>query len=150
MHSLGERKMDPSTPCSASIECGGRRSTLAESISAGFLRRLRLRSMPPCVASGRTESIIAQVQMFRCSSEPPADAAVKVRNERIKSKRQMRGANNLRLLETAHMIFTKLLTCGIVSTVPYVTEPKETLEPPHVGCYKEDMITERRAACVRG
>src|SRR5687767_996316 len=81
MHSLGERKMEPSTPCSASIECGGRRSTLAGSISAGFLRRLRLRSMPPCVASGRTESIIAQIQTFRCSSEQPADAAARIRRE---------------------------------------------------------------------
>jgi hypothetical protein len=36
--------------------------------------------------------------------------------KRSNSKRQTAGANNLRLLKTAHTIFTKLLTGKILST----------------------------------
>src|SRR5262245_37515212 len=44
MHSLGERKMQPSTPCSASMEWGGRRLTLAGSARSIFVLRLCLKS----------------------------------------------------------------------------------------------------------
>src|SRR4051812_31494113 len=49
MHSWGESKIQPSTPCSASIECGGRRSTLeASAISERLvLRGAFLRSGAP-------------------------------------------------------------------------------------------------------
>src|SRR5436190_24322317 len=49
MHSWGERRIQPSTPCSASIECGGRRSTLDGSAISErlFLRGAFLRSGAP-------------------------------------------------------------------------------------------------------
>src|ERR1043165_358820 len=61
-HSCGERKTQPSTPCSASMECGGKRSTdaTARASDADFLRRPFFRSagLPP--DSGLTESSIGK------------------------------------------------------------------------------------------
>ena len=59
MQSLGESSTQPSTPCSASGECGGSRSTLATSGSAGFRRGVRFKS-GGAPAPSDTESIMAQ------------------------------------------------------------------------------------------
>src|SRR5690349_9246290 len=59
MHSLGEIRMHPSTPCSISKACGGRRSNVEE--LAGAARRTRLarfKSVEPA-PSLETESIMA-------------------------------------------------------------------------------------------
>src|ERR1035438_234600 len=58
MHSLGERMRKPSTPISASGECGGSRSTVGRASGrADFWRRVRFKSaaLAPSLA---TESII--------------------------------------------------------------------------------------------
>src|ERR1019366_6827711 len=63
-HSFGDNSAQPSTPCSASGECGGRRSTVGRaSERSGFCRRAFFKSVPapalvaPCKGS-ETESII--------------------------------------------------------------------------------------------
>src|SRR5436309_3249007 len=60
--SCGARKMQPSTPCSASGECGGKRSTveMARASDGDFLRRPFRKSAETAPASGFTESSIAE------------------------------------------------------------------------------------------
>src|SRR5215831_10720669 len=58
MHSFGESNMQPSTPCSASGECGGNRSRVGRaSPRAAFCRRVFFKSaVAPAVSE--TESIM--------------------------------------------------------------------------------------------
>src|SRR5688572_6802814 len=60
--SFGESMTQPSTPSSASIECGGRRSTedAARASVADFLRRPFRKSADDAPASGFTESSMPQ------------------------------------------------------------------------------------------
>src|SRR5882672_373630 len=60
MQSLGESSTQPSTPCSASGECGGSRSTRA-SVVASFRLRVRFKSGGPPALSAM-ESIIASIE----------------------------------------------------------------------------------------
>src|SRR5438132_12996411 len=70
MQSLGESSTQPSTPCSASGECGGSRSTRA-SVVASFRLRVRFKSGgPPAVSA--MESIMARMEpdfRFKCYRE---------------------------------------------------------------------------------
>src|SRR5258708_6651392 len=59
MHSFGESSTQPNTPCSASGECGGKRSTLSESDEI-FLRRRAFFKSAAAPARSETESIILQ------------------------------------------------------------------------------------------
>src|SRR5262245_7988517 len=63
-HSFGASNAQPSTPCSASTECGGSRSTFAGSASSAFLRRAFFRSARP-PPWGSIESITAQADRIR-------------------------------------------------------------------------------------
>src|ERR1035441_4252543 len=58
MQSLGESSTHPRTPCSASGECGGSRSSFAAWVDGGFLRGVRMRSGGAPAASA-TESLMA-------------------------------------------------------------------------------------------
>src|SRR5678815_5080385 len=57
IQSLGLSMMQPNTPCSASGECGGSRSTLPLSAVPGRRRRVRFKSAPDAPTS-EIESII--------------------------------------------------------------------------------------------
>src|ERR1039457_2249603 len=58
MQSLGESSTHPRTPCSASGECGGSRSSFAAWVDGGFLRGVRMRS-GGALAAWATESLMA-------------------------------------------------------------------------------------------
>src|ERR1017187_9642265 len=58
MHSFGERRMQPSTPISASGEWGGKRSSLSESDGEMFLRRRAFFKSAAAPAMSETESIM--------------------------------------------------------------------------------------------
>src|SRR5438309_10770637 len=60
MQSFGEISTQPSTPCSASGECGGSRSTRA-SVVASFRLRVRFKSGGPPALSAM-ESIMASIK----------------------------------------------------------------------------------------
>src|SRR5688572_20597708 len=68
-HSPGESSTQPSTPCSASIECGGRRSTLPRPGVATFWRRVFFRSGDTPPASVSTESIMNLEDLNRCARQ---------------------------------------------------------------------------------
>src|SRR6185503_20435923 len=59
-HSLGDNNTQPSTPCSASIECGGSRSTREGSAMAGCRRREPCKSAEVMPASVAKELIIIE------------------------------------------------------------------------------------------
>src|SRR6266404_6016995 len=89
MQSLGESSTQPSTPCSASGECGGSRSTRA-SVVASFRLRVRFKSGGPPALSAM-ESIIASIEpdsrmrcygkLLDCSSHVIHNAVKKTRNK---------------------------------------------------------------------
>src|SRR5271163_1744294 len=62
--SLGESRMHPSTPCSASTECGGRRSILGVPAVEEDLRRDFFKSADTAPDSGRAESIMASRRLL--------------------------------------------------------------------------------------
>src|SRR6266545_4688506 len=62
MQSFGERRMQPSTPCSASVECGGNRSTLDGSARVALRRRAFLKSAVVLPGCSSTESITADTR----------------------------------------------------------------------------------------
>src|SRR6266571_4138958 len=66
--SFGESNTHPSTPCSASGECGGRRSVLTTSVVLAVRRRVRFKS-GAAPALSETESIMAN-QTKRDSVRP--------------------------------------------------------------------------------
>src|SRR5436190_959360 len=66
--SFGESNTQPSTPCSASGECGGRRSLLTTSAVLALRRRVRFKS-GAAPALSETESIMAN-QTKRNSARP--------------------------------------------------------------------------------
>src|SRR5690349_15198623 len=83
-HSEGERRMQPSTPCLASSEWGGKRSILEGSTMLTRVRRAFLRSAGAPLLSVATVSIIRDSLSFldnrtRTSGQPPAEARAKVR-----------------------------------------------------------------------
>src|SRR5689334_18428915 len=55
--SLGESSTQPNTPCSASLECGGSRSTFEGSANSALRRRAFLKSAGALPALSVTESI---------------------------------------------------------------------------------------------
>src|SRR5262245_40395184 len=55
--SLGDSNTQPSTPCSASVECGGNRSTFEGSANSALRRRAFLKSAGALPAASVTESI---------------------------------------------------------------------------------------------
>src|SRR5580704_15158053 len=58
----GERRMHPSTPCSASTECGGRRSIFGMPAVSDDLRRVFFTSADDAPDSGFTESIMVAIR----------------------------------------------------------------------------------------
>src|SRR6185436_6027324 len=59
-HSFGDNNTQPRTPCSASIECGGSRSTREGSAMAGCRRREPCKSAEVTPASVAKELIIVE------------------------------------------------------------------------------------------
>src|SRR5439155_24684791 len=68
-HSPGESSTQPSTPCSASIEWGGRRSILAGPVVAALWRRVFFKSGDTPPASVSTESIMSLGDLNRCARQ---------------------------------------------------------------------------------
>src|SRR5216117_272760 len=62
MLSLDDSNAQPSTPCSASIECGGRRSTLTPLVAGDFCRRAFCKSGGGPLASVSRESIMQETR----------------------------------------------------------------------------------------
>src|SRR2546430_993507 len=62
MLSLDDSNAQPSTPCSASIECGGRRSTLTALVAGDFCRRAFCKSGGGPPASVSRESIMRETR----------------------------------------------------------------------------------------
>src|ERR1017187_2323304 len=60
MHSFGESRTQPSTPCSHSMECGGSRSSFIGSDAETFLRRRAFFKSAAAPAASETESIMRQ------------------------------------------------------------------------------------------
>src|ERR1017187_6269653 len=71
MHSFGESRTQPSTPCSHSMECGGSRSSFIGSDVETFLRRRAFFKSAAAPAASETESIMRHCYQKAKQKETP-------------------------------------------------------------------------------
>ena len=93
MQSCGESRMQPSTPCSASMECGGSRSIFGMSAVADDFRRGFFKSSDVVPDSGLTESIMVAIGNYFPGGLSPFSCAHSIRTFLTISTTKVAGAS---------------------------------------------------------